>query len=115
MPCCQAASTVSRASCSGMFRYMLPSGAVPKPILVGMEMLMVCSLPKGSGGADRRRVGGAQFGQRSLHAVKTQIRGSEESHRGAAGKIADVHHGGAIGFLPGNDIDTLGDLLPLAG
>ena len=41
MPLFQAAWTVAIASSFGMSRYMLPSGAVPKPMREGMSILMM--------------------------------------------------------------------------
>src|SRR5690242_587400 len=32
----------------------------------------------------------------------------------AVGEVIDVHHGGTVGFLPGDHVDPFGNLLPLA-
>src|SRR5437868_11604529 len=64
MPPRHAASTVASASSCGMSRYMLPSGAVPKPRREGSVILMsslgvVAAARSGRGLRERRIVGQA--------------------------------------------------------
>ncbi|MNJ64608.1 hypothetical protein D3C77_605690 [compost metagenome] len=55
-----------------------------------------------------------QLGQWSLHTVEGQVAGGEEGLGMAVGEVIDMHHGSAVGFLPGDHVDPFGNLLPLA-